>query len=432
MLKGVNMSVNFSILNDCKPVAQSGYSRLKRIFTNDLKYRDYNQITDTTKNKILGNIPPEFLNAALKTKDKEQTIKKLQKGFAQAASELLKLQSFRSTMVKGLKPDKADVMKTYQYLLNGEYEQHEFLKKRLEKAILSSDIIKNHEQQAAKLLKEAMAEILPENTIINFKSLGLGNFAEAYKIEFRDRANQKIFNDYTIKLYRDRKESNQISLELNNKIKETLYGLDNQEIKELYKEYPVYKNGTKEDWERIFKNFRKENKPFSPEELEAAKKKDTHLAAAYCSNGVKAEANTYFYIQKALGHSVHNTNLNKHFMFDIENRFNISAFSDKTIPRIKKRINFSQLGLIPIDSYDNYSNIVYGRIIDVGGMSKKNDILTDKTVRKFYKKIVNRNTKQERQQVVDNLKKLAKNPKTPDRKKILAAIEYAESPNQIY
>ena len=153
---------------------------------------------------------------------------------------------------------------------------------------------------------------------------------------------------------------------------------------------------------------------------------------AYCSNGILAEANSYFYIKNALGHNLDNTNLNRHFMFDIENRFNISAFSDNTLPSVKKHIKFSKIGIIPIDSYDNYSNIVYGRIIDVGGMSKMNDILTDKTVRKFYKKIVNRNSEPERQKVISNLKQLAENPRTPDRKKILTAIEYAESTNRRY
>lgn len=421
-----------SFFNNHKPAAINGYSRLKRIFTNDFKYTNYNQITDTARNKILGNLPPEFLNAALKTQNKEFTIKRIKKGFAQSASELLKLQTIRSKAVKELKPDKQEVMKTYRYLLDGEYEQHEFLKKRLEKSLLPADIIKKHEQQAAKILKEAMSDILPEGTQINLKSLGLGNFAEAYKIEFRDKNNQKIFNDYTIKLYRDKKESVEISLELNNKIKETLYNLSNTEIKELYNGYPIYKNGTAEDWQRIFARFLQENTPLNAEELAAAKKQALQQSAAYCSNGVRAEANTYFYIKKALGHNIESTNLNRHFMFDIENRFNISAFSDKTLPPVKKRIKFSQIGIIPIDAYENYSNIVYGRIIDVGGMAKINDTLTDKTVRKFYKKIVNRNSEQERQTVLDNLKKLAENPRTPDRKKILAAIEYAESTNQRY
>lgn len=60
-------------------------------------------------------------------------------------------------------------------------------------------------------------------------------------------------------------------------------------------------------------------------------------------------------------------------------------------------------------------------------MAKSNEKLTHKTVRKYFKKIVNRNTKKEQQEFIENLKQLAKNPKTPERRKILTAVEVAET-----
>ena len=60
-------------------------------------------------------------------------------------------------------------------------------------------------------------------------------------------------------------------------------------------------------------------------------------------------------------------------------------------------------------------------------MAKSYEKLTDKTVRKYFNKIVNRNTKKEKEDLINNLKKLISNPKTPLRNKIAQAIELAEN-----
>lgn len=410
-----------------KTTVQNGYSRLKKVFTSNFRYKNYNKIVDSAQNKIIGNLPDEILKAAIKTKNKEKTIKTIQRGFADAARELLQLQTLRADAIKKYVPDKEDIIRTYSYILDGEYNEYEHMKKRLEKSILSEDICQKFEKKAEKILKTSMSEILPNDTNIKFKKLGLGNFAEAYKIKFRDNKNNKVFNDYTIKLYRDARECTEINKELDNKIKETLHNLTDTEVRELHKRFPLYKKDSPELWADIGKKFREANKPLDEKALNELKEKEMTVSIGGSSNGVKAEANTYKYIAQACGHDLKNTNLNKHYMFDIENRFNISAFSDKSLPPVTKRMDYTKIGIIPIDAYDNYTNMVYGRIIDVGGMSKISEEYTDKTVRKYFKKIMNRNNKDERAKIINNLKELISNPKTPHRDKIEKAVKLAEN-----
>lgn len=417
-----------SIKNSISPLPQYGYSRLKKIFTRDLRYKNYNEIVEPAKNGVLGNIPSEFIKAALKTKNKEFTIKTIQNGFARAANELQKITRQKAEIVKNLTPDKQDIIKTYEKILDGDWSEHDYLQQRIKNSIIDKNTLSETEAAAAEFLKQSMKEILPPNTNVRFKRLGEGNFAVGYKIEFRNGNDEKVFRDYTMKLYKDMKQNIEINVEVENKIKETLYNLTDTEIKEMYKKFPIYKNGTDEKWTKIITEFKEKYKPLTAEELHKQKSFEcSSRGASLQTNGVNAEANTYAYIAKATGHPLHNTNLNVHYMFDLKNNFNISAYSDNSLPPITKYVNYSKIGITPFDPYDNYSNMVYGRIIDVGGMAKSNEKLTDKTVCKYYKKIVNRNTEKEQKAVIEYLKQLAENPKTPERRKILAAIEIAET-----
>lgn len=417
-----------SIKNSISPLPQHGYSRLKKIFTSDLSFVNYNEIVEQAKNSVLGNLPAEIMQAALKTKNKEQSLKTIQNGFALSANELHKITRQKAEIVTNSNPDKQDIIKTYEKILNGDWSEYDYLKQRIKNSIIDKNTVSKTEEAAAEFLKQAMKEVLPPNTNVRFKRLGEGNFAVGYKIEFRNENNEKVFPDYTMKLYKDMKQNIEINTEVENKIKETLHNLTDTEIKEMYKKFPVYKNGTNEKWTKIINEFREKYTPLTNEELK--KKILFELSSRGFSlqtNGVNAEANTYAYISKAIGHPLHNTNLNVHYMFDLKNNFNLSAYSDNSLPQITKYVNYSKIGITPFDAYDNYSNMVYGRIIDVGGMAKSNELLTDKTVRKYFKKIVNRNTKKEQQAVIENLKQFAKNPKTPERRKILSAVEIAET-----
>lgn len=113
-------------------------------------------------------------------------------------------------------------------------------------------------------------------------------------------------------------------------------------------------------------------------------------------------------------------------MFNLEHNFSLSPFADDTLPPVTKKLNLNKIGIEETDVTFNATNTVAGRVIDMGGMAIENPVLMDKTVLKFYKKIVNRNTEKEQKEVITNLKKLIENPKTPNRSKIEEAIEEAE------
>ena len=139
-------------------------------------------------------------------------------------------------------------------------------------------------------------------------------------------------------------------------------------------------------------------------------------------HGVAAEANSAQYIQRAAGHPLTHTNLNEQNMFDLEHYFSISPYVSNSDKKMTRIFNLENIGIRATDNV-NDKNTVAGKIIDFGGMRKIHELLTDKVIMRYYKKIKNRPTAEETTAFIEQLTELCKNPKTPNRNKILQAIE---------
>lgn len=144
------------------------------------------------------------------------------------------------------------------------------------------------------------------------------------------------------------------------------------------------------------------------------------------SHGVYAEPNSWYYLQKNIGCKIDKTQFIKHYMSDMENGYSLTEFVDEDIPKTTKEFEHNKiLGLILTDRENNCR--IHGKIYDIGGMVKIVNVPHDRLLLKYFKKIANRNTQKEREQVVAQLTEQAKNTKTPHRNKIIKALEYYNS-----
>ena len=135
-----------------------------------------------------------------------------------------------------------------------------------------------------------------------------------------------------------------------------------------------------------------------------------------------AEANFWTFLKKWTGHKLDNTQFTKHYISDMKNGYYMTEFIDKDITKTRKKINLEKLlGIVFDDKFNNMP--INDKMYDGGGFEKLSHFIDDNVVRKNYKKIINRNTEKERLQVITNMEKLAENPKTPHRNKILKAVQ---------
>lgn len=140
-------------------------------------------------------------------------------------------------------------------------------------------------------------------------------------------------------------------------------------------------------------------------------------------HGINAEANSAFRFQHILGHRNNHQDYCMQEFFDLEHGFSISQFADETLPKITSKVDYAKLGLRPYDFHEG--NIIQGRVIDFGGIAANKD-LCDKTVLKYYKKIMNCKNQQERELMIKRYLELVSNTKQPNREKIKLAIELSQ------
>ena len=140
-------------------------------------------------------------------------------------------------------------------------------------------------------------------------------------------------------------------------------------------------------------------------------------------HGINAEANSAFRFQHILGHKNNHQDYCVQEFFDLGHGFSISQFADETLPKVTSKVDYAKLGLRPHDFHTG--NIIQGRVVDFGGIASNRD-LCDKTVLKYYKKIMNCKNQQERELMIKRYLDLVNNPKQPNREKIKLAIELSQ------
>lgn len=410
-----NKILNSCIIPETNQQITNGYSRLKRVFTASQNYESYEKIISTAKNKILGNIPQELINLIIKsnpTKKSEQ-IKFVQDAFKQTAETLKFCQIPMNEAIKNIRGKDNEAKFIYDVILSGHIKDYGN----------TDNIIKKAEKE----LETNLKKIIPECSNVNLSYLGYGSFGNAYKLEILDKNKQKIMHDRVIKIYRDEEYVRQFYENAFNKYFEICRKYSPKELYDML--IPLIKNSgeygdisNKECMEiikEIKHEFRQSKTKGGIDELvNSIMKARNNLKNTH---DIGAEANSYYRLQYLLGHNILTTDIIKADMFDLGTRYSITQCSDNSLPKIKKFIRFDQLGLLARDIHTD--NFAYGRMVDFGDIIVINKELLDKTVAKYYKKILTSNNKG---QIISRFEELTQNQRLPLRDKIQKAIELAK------
>lgn len=136
-------------------------------------------------------------------------------------------------------------------------------------------------------------------------------------------------------------------------------------------------------------------------------------------HGNYAEANISMFLKNALGHNMAKSQFSAHYMSDLKAGYSLSEFIHRDGDYPLRFRDYTRM--FGINSMDAVKNFIGGRIFDMGGFQKLWNFTSDKVTRRYYKKLMNH--PELAPQLLERYQRLAENPKTPHREKILDAID---------
>lgn len=409
----------------------TGYSRLRNIFHSGLNFAGYSEMVNTVKNPVVGNLPSDIIGAIKKVfpENVGLQVQQIKDGFSKSSEILKELDVQMLPIYSKTKIPMKLKERFSEATISGNKEHLEAVQKELFGLFKPpSSILEPLQEKTSQILRSHMSGILPQNAQIRTTYIDAGIFGDGFKIEFLDSHGNKIFRDRVLKVYKAKEMIGKKNAEIKKAITHDCILLPEKKL------LKIVQNSKSVEGESVhfdpldyIVNFKKS----LAEEMEAL---NNHAfnEQAFKVHSTSAEANSTMFVKRVVGHTLDKTNLINPDMFDLRSNYSIAPFSDYTLPKITSEINFSRYGLKHTDISKNPDNTVAGRIVDFGGIVLKNKKLADKTVLKYYKKIMNRENVRERAELIRRYKELAKNPRTPLRNKIQQAIEIAEreiSPN---
>ena len=394
-----------------KSITSNEFFRLKKFFINSQNYKTYDSMVASANNKIIGNIPEEIISVIVKEhpQTKVDLIKNVQDAFGKMALELKKSVLSQPNLIANIKGKSAEEKFITSVMLNHNWRLPEDFNK------IPNGI--------SKKLKESLSKILPVSKVkISF--VGEGSFGYVYKLECMDNSGNKVIHDRAIKIYKDKDSVKDVTSSLLKKMSKLMNKYSDDEVIDMVfpfaKDSSMFRTSSNKEIKKMIPFLRKSY-------IRGDLNKRVNMAVKMFKNsdnihGICAEANSYTRLKHLLGHKISKSNIIPTDMFELGKGYSIAKFSDSSLPKVESEIKFSELGLVDIDYHPG--NIVENRLIDFGGIKTKSDLISDNTVIKYYKKILHSGDKNAQLKTVENLKKIASNPKTPLRDKILKAIDY--------
>lgn len=392
----------------------AGFSRLKGLFHSGVNFKNYGEIVDSAKNHIVGNLPKDMI-VTIKQQHSNQIGLKIQEvkdGFSSASEILREYDSLHIENINNLKLSEKETEEIFKAKYYNNYKKISEFSESIQKYLLPKT--EKLQEEASKALYSKMSTILPSNAKVKITHAGSGCFGNGFKVEFLDNNGNKLFQDRFLKVYKDNNMVGEDQIQIETLITNKILSMDDSKLIELACLEPTRVNA-----------FR----AHSVEQLNDFKNriKRRRTSSLYL-HGIAAEANSVTFLKRAVGHNLNKNNIINPDMFDIKSGYSLAPVSgDSVLQKITSNIDFARYGLKHGDVDSNIANTVAGRIVDFGGIQTNKIKLQDKTTLKYYKKIMNRVKDKERLELVERLKELVKNPKTPLRDKIQAAINLAES-----
>lgn len=364
------------------------YKRLKYIFKRNINYSGefYKQLSNT-QNPVIGNLPNDFIKLIVTKfpQNKADKIKEVQNIFAKASEffrrEWKKLDKKLDSFIKE---------KDIKSILNFLEELNSSNNTERQKAF---------EKKAGKLLKKHFSDFLPGNTNITIKWLANGSYNDTFLMRFINNENKDVLTPKVLKIYKYKTELIQKAhIKTFLEDKKELYNFYLNEIQDSPKTAKIYADIMLEEFAEKVKYY----------------KSTEHM------HGILAEANSFYYLQKANGKNFKNSNLAQFYIFDTKNKYTISDYIDKQNSNIQP-FNFAKTGTIHTDWKDR--NIINGVCVDMGGIKLVTPELSDPVIRRIVHKIYSQKNDKIRQQIIKKYENILLQNKVPDRHKIQKALE---------
>ena len=350
-------------------------------------HKNLTALYNIRQSDIAGTMPYDLtkrivLNASNKAEIKED-IKTAIKSFQQAVVELREGEKILQKMLPEI--INADfITQSKKHLDNGGINEYvEFLNKTFSYEALSKKQLETLENQASQTIKNALVNMgaLNDSDAIKINFLASGSFGHAFNISFSDKNGNKLIHDKTIKIYRNRELEQEIRERIDKKEQELKYAQSfddyftlrytelintmpkgiilTQELYDAFKaacliKYNEAQSMIKDDFE------------FKFEDDYALDIEDECID----EHGCFAEANRALFIKNKIP-NMKTTNLIEPFFFDLKNRFALFETADDELGKVKKEIDLKKLNLKHSD-INNPDNIINGRLIDYGGITKIN------------------------------------------------------------
>lgn len=364
------------------------YKRLKYIFKRNINYSGefYKQLS-YTQNPVIGNLPDDFIKLIVTKfpQDKADKIKEVQNIFAKASEffrrEWKKLDKKLDFFIK--EKDIKSILDFLEELNSSNNTERQ----------------KAFEKKAGKLLKKHFSDFLPEHTNITIKWLANGSYNDTFLMRFINNKNKDVLSPKVLKIYKYKTELIQKAhIRTFLEDKEELYNFFLNEIQDSPQTAKIYADIMLEEFAEKVKYYQ------NTENM----------------HGILAEANSFYYLQKANGKNFKNSNLAQFYLFDTKNKYTISDYIEKQNPKLQP-FNFTKTGTIHTDWKSR--NIINGVCVDMGGIKLVTPELSDPVIRRIVHKICSQKNEKIRQQTIEKYENILLQNIVPDRYKIKKALE---------
>lgn len=337
-----------------KNITQQGFSRLKGFFRSGINYSTYEQIVPICKRPVLGNVPKDVLELAIKAnpKAKKEAVITIQKAYDEAANILPDIENLETQAINRIRPS---VSKALGLFLNN-IGIRELAKDKIFKEKSVETILRAEESMLKKI-----KSVLPEVNNVILSPIGSGSYKNIYKLEILNKNNELVCDARVLQIFK----------KLNSQIQdyEKTYKIfskfTNQELQNEAKKYGI-------DIYDIFLDGYRMGLKASVDAFHNPELMQKNRAMFAKEHGAYAEANISEYIRYMSGHRVSESEglvLPDMFVLS-DNPYAVSKYIGSS-HEAKRDFNFCRLGLEHNDLLFNPDNKINGICIDIGGIKPK-------------------------------------------------------------
>lgn len=344
-----------------------------------LKADTYERMNTAMQGRVMGNLPLDMLSVVVsRSKNKGEKIKEIQQAFFKT-SEILK---------------KYNPLESEAYLLRQNvWAKDEVIARQCLYELMTLRAVhcfpfdESLYNKAGKILKKSFKDIAPNLSKVEINEVGSGYHGNVFKISFLDKNGEDIFKSVAMKVFKTAEESADNYLARFDFAREFVSKHTQYDLIDLLRSaYPRASSSDIYNGAAYLKNNFScfDSNAIKEEFIEAFKKVSS-------KNGVVPEANIMEYIRFFTGRKITSKDdLVLPYMFGFgKSPFCLSEYVSWESDFPKRKMSLMNINLKHTDVTANPSNLIKGKIIDIGGIIPFSEVFgVDKITIKYLKKFI--------------------------------------------